>query len=210
MTSLYISNLYVMLLKGKPSTRIESFKDLTDSPSAKIFLVSGTSIINTMMFSTNPVYRRIWERVTSGMGGFVDYDSMYDVVSEDNYLISTLSESSDALYGGQNIYIGKHLGDHIDAGLVMRKSLPKYFKNLINTEIRHIIESGLVERIRDKHVYRMKQKSNYSDSLEYQRETILLSIMGDLFIRFMVLVGVSCLVALCEMFWKKCIKCRKQ
>ena len=199
-TSLYVSNLYVNLLKGVSHGRIETMEELLSTPNTRVYLVKGTSAVNRFRWTDNKVFQKIWEKIISGEGGLVPYSNLYDVISENNYVITSKLEAEYQLYSGDNIYIGKETVIQLHGGLLMRKSLPSVIKNTINKSIQHIIETGLIQHIRDLYLNRMKTRGNYSKK-KYKTQRTSLTELADLFMLLLMGTVLSVVIVIIELVY---------
>ena len=155
--------MYVGLIARENEKRVESFEELLNESNANVYLIKGTSAVNSFSSSNNSILQGLWNKIQSGRGGFVELNNVYDIISETNYVIVNFREAEYKLNSGaSNLYIGKEKRIRLDGGIVMRKTLPKCIKDRISESIRLFFEGGLVEQLDKKYIYKIKLETQFS------------------------------------------------
>ena len=191
-TATYTSKLYVHFLTGETPPTINSLDELISDSDTKVYLVKGTNLVDMFRNGSNRLYRGVWNKISSGRGGFVEFHNWHDIVvksNERNYIIMNKIESEYTKLTGQPIHIGRDEFNAVEFAFVMSKSLSLSYKEKINKVMTILQESGTLQKLNYKYTLESTRKDQL---LQPHRHIVKPIIVESMFTMFKIFL--SCLL----------------
>ena len=192
-TSVYVSKLYVKLLKGSPADTMDTLNALIDDPHAHVYLIDGTHSVDFFRNSNNTKYSLVNEKIQSIKGGYVKYKNWPDIVQQPNtYVITNTRESDLSFISGNDIYNSKELFNYMIVAFVVRKTLPSDVKRRIDNAIVRLHENGVWNKLRHKYSTFYRRINNVYDKESHQVKALKIETVESVFYLFALSVAVGC------------------